>query len=383
MSIDQIRRLTGPLMSAVANGEHIPDLMGSYFASHDDGTVVWWMTHGAPVQTHTPFLRGSFDIKDDVGGVITIADVFDGREPQRIDAHAASGGETTIPFRVELMLDSQLVSYLHQYVEGSARLSQQHRALVIRLLRFAVKKKMGYNPAFYFLEALRHANDREREFARATARSILALHTMDDDHFVATGEIRPSPEAQDIYCHDYGCKTFGATAEAYAEGFVETKICPALTDGGRGRMRYATLLGIAAIHRQRPGTSWDDVKKKCERFDDMLGEIGAEVGLERIVAVRHFAGLLDDFLPVQKGARIERVFARLKAAVWDLELLSMPASLLTQPPDFGVVVAYPCTADRSLGELAKSFTLELVVALSDDILFRSTVFEIARCIMRF
>ncbi|MEO8187299.1 MAG: hypothetical protein ABI580_08055 [Burkholderiaceae bacterium] len=366
ISIDQIRRLTVPLAAASANGDHIPDLMARYFAAGDDGTVVWWMTYAAPVRPHTPFLDGSLDIKDEAGAVISIADVFDGREPQRVDAHAARGGEATIPFRVELMLDSQLVSYMHQYVARSPRLSEQHRALVTRLLRFAVKKRIGYNPAFYFLEALRNPDGREREFARATAGSILDLHTMDDRHFLATGEIRPSPEIQEIYRRDYGCETNEATVEAYTNGFVGPKVSPSLADSGRGRVRYATLLGIADIHRRRPGTNWPDIKKKCEAFDDMLGEVGAEMGLERLVAVRHFAGQLDDFLPVQKGARIDRVLSRLKAAVWDLELLSMPAIRLAQPPEFGVVVAYPCTADRSLGELAKSFTIELVVALSDD-----------------
>jgi hypothetical protein len=353
-------------VAAAATGEHVPDLMARYFADGDDGTVVWWMTYGAPVRADTPFLRGSLDIKDEAGAVIVIADVFDGREPQRVDAHAARGGEATIPFRVELMLDSQLVSYMHQYVQGSPRLSGQHRSLVTRLLRFAVKKRIGYNPAFYFLEALRNPDNREREFARATARSILDLHTMNDRHFLATGEIRPSPEVQDIYRRDHGCETFEATVEAYGNAFVETEVSPSLADSGRGRLRYATLLGIADIHRRRPGTNWVDIKKKCETFDDMLGEVGAEMGLERLVAVRYFAGLLDDFLPVQKGARIDRVLARLKAAVWDLELLSMPAIRLAQPPQFGVVVAYPCTADRRLGDLARSFTIELVVSLADD-----------------
>jgi hypothetical protein len=366
ISIDQIRRLTGPLMAAAANGGHIPDIMARYFANGDDGTVVWWMSYGAPVRAQTPFLRGSLEFKGEAGAAVVIADVFDGREPQRVDAHAARGGEATIPFRVELMLDSQLVSYMHQYVEGSPRLSDQHRALITRLLRFAVKKRIGYNPAFYFLEALRNPDDREREYARATACSILDLHTMDDDHFLATGEIRGSPDIQELYRRDYGCETFEATVKAYANGFVETAASPSLADSGRGRLRYATLLGIAGIHRRRPGTNWVDIKKKCEAFDDMLGEVGAEMGLERLVAVRYFAGELDDFLPVQKGARIDRVLSRLKAAVWDLELLSMPAIRLAQPPEFGVVVAYPCTADHSLGELARSFTIELVVALTDD-----------------
>src|SRR5688572_43059 len=140
MSLDHIRRLTGPLMAAARNGDHVPDLMARYFADGDDGTVVWWMTYAAPVRPRTPFLRGSLELKAEPGAVIVVADPFDGREPQRVDAHTAGGGEATIPFRVELMLDSQLVSYLHQYVQHSPRLAEQHRAMVTRLLRFAVRK---------------------------------------------------------------------------------------------------------------------------------------------------------------------------------------------------------------------------------------------------
>ena len=367
ISIHHIRGLTGPLIAAAAKGDHIPDLMARYFSNGDDGTVVWWMTSAAPVRSHTPFLRGSLELKAAPGAVVVVADPFNGREPQRVDAHTARGGEVTISFRVELMLDSQLVSYLHQYVQRSPRLAEQHRAMVTTLLRFAVRKRIGYNAAFYFLEALRNPDKREREFARGTAASMLDLHTMDGDHFLATGEIRPSFEAQETYRREHGCETFAATVDAYARGFVDAaNVSPTLADRGAGRLRYATLLGIADIHRRRPGTNWVDVKKKCESFDDMLGEVGGEMALERLVAVRYFAGLMDDFLPVQKGARVDRVLARVKAAVWDLELLHMPAFLLGQPPQFGVVIAYPCTADRTLGELAKSFTLELVIVLPND-----------------
>ena len=110
-SIEDIRRLTGPLMAATQDGGHVPDVLARYFRAGDDGTVVWWMTHGVPVRETSPFLRGSFDFRDGSAGIV-VADLFDGREPQRVDAHAAQGGEATIPFRIELMLDSQLAGRL-------------------------------------------------------------------------------------------------------------------------------------------------------------------------------------------------------------------------------------------------------------------------------
>jgi hypothetical protein len=307
-------------------------------------------------------LKQSLEIADGDGPAISIADVFAGREPQRVDAHAARGGEATLGFRVELTLDSQVVTYLDQFVRGSHRLTELQRKLVIRLLRFAVKKRIGYNPAFYFLEALSRPGGQERAFARETARSILALHTMDTDHFLRTSEVRASIEGQEVYIRDYNCRNFDEVVETYVNGFVDPTAAVTVGETPAHRIRYATLLAIAAIHRRRPATNWEDVCKKCEAFDDFLGQLGGEMGLERMVAVRYFMGGLDSFLPLQKGARVDKVLARIRAAVWDVDFLNMPAFLLVQPPRYGVVVGYPCTADRLLAALAGSFTLELVIA---------------------
>lgn len=336
--------------------------MVRYFDKTEDGTVVWWMTDGAPVQPESPFLPRSVVIADPDGAQITIWDPFAGREPQRIDSETARGAEARIEFRVELMLDSQLVTYLDQFLQGSPRLSAGHRRLVMGLLRFAVSRKMSYNPAFYFLEALSRRGGRERDYAKEAARAFLTLHTMDDEHFLDTGAIRPSPDAQATYMEELGCRSFEEAIESYAEGFAVSGEKVQYGESPTHRVRYAALLAIAAIHRQRPATGWKELQWKCAAFDDFLARLGMEMGLERLVAVRYFAGGIDALLPVQRGARIERVFSRIRAAVWDVELLYMPARVLVQRPDFGVVVAYPCTADRILGELATSVQLEMVVA---------------------
>jgi hypothetical protein len=350
------------LVDAMRAGAHLPTVMERYFAGGDDGSVVWWMTHGAPVRQGTPFLPGSVDIADTASGQVAVSDPWGGREPQRVDAHAARGGESQIPFRVELMLDSQLVTYLHQYVRNSTRLSPENRTLVGRLLRFAVKRKLGYNPAFYFLEALREPDPLRIEHARDAARAILSLHTMDDEHFLSTGVIRPSERVQQIYQRDYGALTFADAEKSYANGFVANAGSTNLFATGIGQLRYATLLGIVAIHRQRPGTNWDDLKRKCAAFDDLLSEVGAEMPMERLVAVLYFMGLIDDFLPVQRGARPDKAIARIRAAVWDMQFLHMPAWSLIQRPDHGVVVSYPCTRDTTLGRIARAFTFELVAS---------------------
>jgi len=350
------------LVDAVRVGAHMPRVMERYFAGGDDGTIVWWMTYGAPVRRGTPFLARSIEIAGSPNRQIAIADPWAGREPQRIDAHAARGGESQIGFRVELMLDSQLVTYLHQYVRNSPRLDPVNRHLLGRLLRFAVKRKIGYNPAFYFIEALRDADPVRIEHARDAARAILALHTMDDDYFLSTGNVRPSATVQEIYQRDYNALTFLDAERSYADDFVSEAGTTSLFATGIGQLRYATLLGAVAIHRQRPATNWDDVKKKCASFDDLLGEVGAEMPVERLVAVLYFMGLIDNFLPVQRGARPDRAIARIRAAVWDTQFLHMPAWSLIQRPDHGVVISYPCTMDATLGRIARAFTFELVAS---------------------
>src|SRR4051794_5985082 len=90
--------------TAMRGGLDMAAVMAQYFAAGDDGTVVWWMTSHAPVRKRTPFLPGSVDLVDGSGHQIRIADPWGGREPQKVDAHAARGGENHVNFRLELML---------------------------------------------------------------------------------------------------------------------------------------------------------------------------------------------------------------------------------------------------------------------------------------
>lgn len=60
------------------SGAHIPSVLAKYFERGDDGTVVWWMTDGAPVRGGSPFLSGEVVIGDDDSHRIVIADPFGG-----------------------------------------------------------------------------------------------------------------------------------------------------------------------------------------------------------------------------------------------------------------------------------------------------------------
>ncbi len=318
------------------------------------------MTDAAPVNVGSPFLRTSLVFGAEPSSFLFVADLFAGREPQRIDAAAAAGAESEIGFRPTVLLDSQAVTYLHQFVSGSSRLPSPRREIVETFLKFAVAKGLDYNPAFYFLEALRRDDDASAEYAFATARSILRLHTMSKQEFLTTGRLHPDPVALAPYQTEFGLETFDDIAAAYANAFVREARGHDLATSGAGRLSYAVLLTIAAIHRSRPGTGPRDIVWKCARFDEYLGALGIGLAFERVVAIQHFAGGIDNFLPVQKGANPERALARIRAAAWDIELLRVPATWLALPPEHGVIVAYPCTADRTLALLAQSFTLELV-----------------------
>lgn len=351
------------LARAAGNGAHIPELMRSYFAEGDDGTVVWWMTDAVPVDPASPFLQHSLEFGAASSAMLSVTDPFGGREPQRIDASAAAGGEAVIPFRPTLLLDSQTVTYLHQFVSDSPRLSEAHRQMVDAFLRFALKRRLDFNPMFYFLEALRSGDDRAVVHATATARSMLRLHTMDVPAFLATGRIDCCPTMLEPYRDEFHLDQFDEIAAAFAHQCVARAQGYNLARSGSGELTYAVLLTIASIHRHRPGTSRRDIAWKCARFNEFLSRLGVGLAFERMVALFYFAGYIDRFLPVQRGANAEHALRRIRAAVWDVEFLRIPATWLALPPVDGVVVAYPCTADRTLAFIADSFTLELVCVL--------------------
>lgn len=81
---------------------------------------------------------------------IHIINQFAGPQPILLSFEALTE-EIHITFRPTVIMDSNVVSYVHQYVVQSPILDIQRRKAVRGFLRFVVAKGLDYNPFFYYL----------------------------------------------------------------------------------------------------------------------------------------------------------------------------------------------------------------------------------------
>ncbi len=331
------------------------DITRRYFlGSCDRESRVWIFCRDKP----SAFLPSSVHFGDDQFG-IHIVDEFAGLQPILLNLDTFTRDEIRIPFRPTAILDSNVVGYLHQYVSSEPALDPQRRETVHDFLRFVVSNRLDYNPFFYYMEAAAKDEDGTlTAHARAVSESILRLHTMDNERFLATGDIVTESGLVAEYATEFGVATIEEIAPLYARAMV----CP--TDprvDGLSRLIYASLLKVGLIHkRSRRGVAakYEELRLFMQQTLDIA------MGAERMLALGYFAGQYDEFIPIQRGANPDRLLKRLRAATWDMLLPRLPAEMLVSSIEDGVVLGYVCTSDRTLRQLAEGCKIEAVMGVA-------------------
>jgi len=350
--------LIGGTIQRVGAGSILMAEWTLYFQSTGDrDSRVWVFMDDVP----SKFLPRPFSCGDD-NFRIRIIDLFGGRHPLLVSYEALTKEEIQIPFRPTAILDSNVVSYLHQYVTGHPGLSGQRRRTVRELLRFFVGNRLDYNPFFYYMESAsggKHSS--VLSHAESLSESILRLHTMDEAHFLTSGKIRTDPRILDNYRREYGVDDFRELAAAYARSMVGP------TDFRMewiSKLTYAALLKTALIHK----TTKQDVPAKYEELRTFMEEtLNIALGVERMLALAYFAGRFDDFVPIQRGAVPGRALSRVRSAAWDLLLLQLPAFMLVADTSGAVYLAFICTSDKALGLVAGACRIEGVIGLAPKV----------------
>lgn len=312
--------------------------MALYFAAtRDRESKIWVFRDDVP----SKFFRGPFAAGTDTFQ-ISVIDLFRGRHPLSINYESLTG-EIQLYFRPTAILDSNVVSYLNQYVREGPALTIPQRRAIRGLLSFFIQSRLDYNPFFYYIESSsRNEQAALLPFASAFSESILRLHTMDTAHFLETGEIRVDEKIFDLYIDELGSRDFAELAAEHAKRMVRPVDFEL---EWKSEVSYAALLKIALIHR----TSRRSVRKKYEELRTFVEEtFNIALGIERMLALHYFSGQFQEFIPIQKGANSERALKRVRAASWDFLLLDLPSFMLVQDPSDGICLGFPCTSDRAL-----------------------------------
>jgi len=303
----------------------------------DPSYRVW--EFGKPSNFGPDFQSGNF--------TISIIDQFGDNIP-RLTSYETIMGYMPLPLVPTVILDSNVMSLLNDFVLRPDRLSIEKTKAVIKLLDYFVHTKVDYNPMFYSMEAFSKNKDANLvdpfiEFSK----SILSLHMMDELHYLKRREIRPDNQLFERYAEKFGADDIDEMAR---RDYEVTKQMMTSYDEDLN-VFYVILLKMALIHK----TSSKNIISKMEMlYEFTSNNFGVLFGEEMGIAAYYFGGKLEKLIPLQKGAGFGSTISKLRNTAWDIYLLRFPAVLLSQI-NIPIPLAKICTGERELAYIGRKF----------------------------
>lgn len=338
-----------------------------YFANTIDFERFFWLLSNMQM----PFPISKLTSNKTFGNnksLITIIDLFHGRKPAKL-YHNYKTGNYEVGFCPTLILDSQLVSYLRQYVdikEGKQNVSMNKTLFnnVESFLRFAVENNFDYNPFFYYMESLgKDKNKNFQETSLKDAIAILKLHTMDDKKFLDTNEIFNNQELLKQYEEDYKGSNLEEIAESRSEQMIES--LETRFNLNEEKLIHALLLKMTIIQKSfsLKGKKKDIIGKLMALREFMEIDLNVFLTLEYYISIFYFLNITGTFIPyIQPNTNIEKAFEKFMATTWDILLLRIPATHLKIPSDY-TTLGFIATADTSYAKIASQFVLGGIIPL--------------------
>jgi len=306
-----------------------------------DPTARFWdfSTPGLEYQKRS-FDFGTEDFK------ISVIDQFWGRVPAVISMGTLVGNYPPV-LAPTVILDSNIMTYLHQFVADREAQDEKQRKAVIQLLDYLLHTKFDYNPGFYYLESFSKSAESSQKIIEYT-KSILSLHMMDELHFLQKREIRVNEATLIKYVERYG--TYDIDEMANRQYEIQQKLHVPGTDW---KVLYLIILKAALIHRTFQGNFEAKLRKLYEFVYEIFGVLfSRELG----VASFYFSGELDKFIPLQKNANAENTIKRMKSTAWDMYLLRLPELMLCHEIA-PIPLAMICTGDKGVQAVGRRFRI--------------------------
>jgi len=278
--------------------------------------------------------------------IVSIIDLFKGRIPS-VSCHETVSGQQPFPLAPTILLDSNVMSSLHQFVTTPEKLAPKKIKVIVQLLDYLILEKVDYNPAFYYIESFARTTDADQKIIDFT-KSILSLHMMDELHFLKKREIRVNPETFEKYVLKFKANKIDDMAVSqfmhFKSGYKAT------TDW---KVMYLVILKAALIQQTRNSSLQHKLK---ELYEFIYAIFGVLFSRELSIAAFYFSGKLDKFIPLQRGANFDTTINKLRSTAWDLYMLRLPEVLLSmeEPP---VSLAAICTGDKSVQYIGSKFRI--------------------------
>ena len=282
-----------------------------------------------------------------------LIDQYTGKRPAIINTEFLSKGCLDLRLYPSALLDSNVVDALDKRVIKGASSDG-----IELFLRFVTEKGWDFSPMFYYLE--HYAKSPSATFVPNAIRrteSILTLHSMDEEHFLRTGEIKSNDAAVDFYMQSEGVSSISEVAESRVDSFVRKHDKRALNNV-IGASQIAIIKMVLIEKAEMPRSSIADKAAEMERF--MRDDLGVILAREAHFALHYFCGLAGRMLGIQANTSFQKALRTVKSTAWDLYLLRMPEILFCDG-ESEIPVAYVTTHEKRLQELARLFTIERIV----------------------
>ena len=283
---------------------------------------------------------------------IFLVDQFEGKRPAIINRKFIEQGSIQFGMFPSALLDSNVLDQLDRFVQKGDATDG-----LIDLLHFLAQRSWDSSPMFYYLEHFSKSSlDDFRKNAIRRTESLLKVHSMNDAHFVETGQLIPNEEAVEHYLSSAGTKSLKEVAENRVEHFIQ------------GYSKAALLTMIEAIEialvkmvlirkSELKGESPIEQYREFLRFQK--NDLGMLLAREAHLAIHYFCDKAGRLLGIQSNTPKDKAKSIIKSTAWDIYLLRMPEIMFSESPS-EVCISYVTTQEKQLQALAQLFSIERI-----------------------
>lgn len=324
-----------------------------------------WDVASSPYES--PFLKATqaFGESDPV----FLIDQFSGKRPLLINEEFATSGTLRLAFFPTALLDSNITDALHRFVRQSTSTDG-----TMKFLRYIARNRWDYSLHFYYFENFAKANRAVFEhFATEKTESLLTLRSMDDEHFLKTGEIRTNSDAVAHFTSNHSAESLREVAEKQVKEFLDTFAIDPCKETIEA-IRIVLMKLVLIDKREMPGKGVEQKFEELLRF--MNHDLGIMLALEVNLGLYYFSGAAGRLLGVELNTPFHNAQKVFRSTSWDLFLLRLPELIFMESRD-EVCVPYVATSEKRLQAFASLFTVNSIARPSAKALWPLIQFDLA------
>jgi hypothetical protein len=285
---------------------------------------------------------------------IFLIDQFSGKRPAIINQEFLEMKTISIRSSASAMLDSNIVNLIDSFIQKGKKTDR-----LDAFLYFLTNKRWDFSLMFYYFE--HYAKSSQEVFKQNAVRrteSLLALQSMDKNHYLNSGEVVPDQEAIEYYTKKFGVISLRDVAEARVNNFINdrSKLLIPLLEATEISLTKMVLIRKSEMSKSSVIEQYAEFK----RF--LTDDLQIMMGRELFLSLHYFCDNAGKLLGIQSNTAFDKAVSIIKSTAWDLFLLKMPEIFLFTESTDDLCLVYIATQEKKLQELARLFSIERIVS---------------------